>query len=41
MVPLNRLIEFESGFMGDNVLTLENPAAPRPSLADRIKAANG
>ena len=41
-----KLIEFESGFAGDNVLTLdnvmtfENPPASQPSLTDRIRAAN-
>jgi hypothetical protein len=34
---INKLIEFESGFMG-NVVPLENSSAPRNSLADRIKA---
>jgi hypothetical protein len=37
---INKLIEFESGRMGDNVLTLENPPASQPSLADRIRAVN-
>jgi hypothetical protein len=38
LAMIDKLIQFEAGVM-DNVVTLENPA-PRPSLADRIKAAN-
>jgi hypothetical protein len=33
-----KLMEFENRVSG-NVVTLESPAPPRPSLADRIKAA--
>ena len=38
LAMIEKLMEFESGFVG-NVVTLENPSAPRPSLADRIKGA--
>lgn len=37
---IDRLIEFEAGLEG-NVVPLASPPAPRPSLADRIKAAGG
>jgi hypothetical protein len=36
---INKLIEFESRFMG-NVVTLENLPASQPSLTDRIRAVN-
>jgi hypothetical protein len=36
---INKLIEFESTF-ADNVVPLDNSAPQRPSLSDRIKAAN-
>jgi hypothetical protein len=35
---IERFMEFENR-LADNVVNLENPA-PRPSLADRIKAAS-
>jgi hypothetical protein len=35
---IEKLMEFENAVMG-NVVSLENPSAQAPSLADRIKAA--
>jgi len=37
---ITKLIEFESA-LAENVVPLENSKIPRPSLAERIKAANG
>jgi hypothetical protein len=38
LTATHKLMEFEARHVG-NVMTLENPPAPRHSLADRIKAA--
>ena len=40
LAMIEKLIQFETGIMG-NVVTLDNAPASQPSLADRIKAANG
>jgi hypothetical protein len=39
LTMIEKLMQFENGYMG-NVVPLENPSAPRPSLSDRIKAAS-
>jgi len=40
LATIERLMAFEDSLMG-NVVKLTNPPAPRPSLAERIKAASG
>ena len=39
LAMIEKLMQFESGVM-DNVVTLTNPAALPPSLADRIRQAS-
>ena len=40
LAMIEKLIQFETGIVS-NVVKLENAPASQPSLADRIKAANG
>jgi hypothetical protein len=40
LATIERLMAFEESLMG-NVVMLESPQGPRPSIADRITAASG